>query len=239
MSKKNKKRKNKRFDRSVSTMKSLTSVNPTNFQIEKEGYLEDFARDEKGLFESTKRTQKVLKFKGIFQTTDVENSNGRIYPRKVMEEAISEIYPKIKQRAVIGELDHFDGPPRLAYASHLILDLQLQPGTNKIIGEAVTLPTQFGAQLRGLLEAGVTVGVSLRGYGDTHNQFKEGKSIEVVDTCHIMTYDVVFDPSHPEATITQENIIYESSSGLMIVTRRNRYRDVEAVIQKLLSSSRR
>ena len=47
-----------------------------------------------------------LKVRGIFQRADEANNNNRIYPHKVLDGAIKSLSEAIKERRLVGELDH-------------------------------------------------------------------------------------------------------------------------------------
>ena len=61
------------------------------------------------LIESVSRPLQVKNAKtlsGLFAVTDTFNQNGRRYPEPVYREAYEELIPKIKERRLLGELDH-------------------------------------------------------------------------------------------------------------------------------------
>jgi hypothetical protein len=65
-----------------------------------------------------------LKIRGIFQRADEANQNKRIYPQKVLESQVKNLTEAIKERRLVGELDHptYD-MVKLSNASHLITGL--------------------------------------------------------------------------------------------------------------------
>lgn len=48
----------------------------------------------------------VMQVSGLFQEADLQNANGRIYPRPILANAVRAIQEDIGRRAVYGELDH-------------------------------------------------------------------------------------------------------------------------------------
>src|SRR3954469_16999957 len=69
-----------------------------------------------------------LLVRGIFQRADQKNGNGRIYERSILEREVTRMNDSIKNRQVIGEVDHpDDGILKLQRASHLITNLSMQP----------------------------------------------------------------------------------------------------------------
>ena len=139
----------------------------------------------------------VLRIGGQFQRAGRPNANGRIYPRSVLEQAIEEIQEDIKGRRVLGEYDHPpDAKIHLDRVSHLITKLWIEPdGT--VMGEAEVLEkTQHGAQLKALLESGVTIGISSRGVGDMETAIYENEEYySVLPGFTFVTFDIVAEPS--------------------------------------------
>jgi hypothetical protein len=105
-----------------------------------------------------------LKVRGVFQRADEANSNKRVYPHRVLEGAIKSLNEAIKERRLVGELDHptYD-MVKLSNASHLITNLWMEG--KEVIGEAEILPTPAGKVVQGLIEGGVKIGISSRGMG--------------------------------------------------------------------------
>ena len=135
---------------------------------------------------------KKLKVKGKFQKCDEQNNNGRTYPRKVLESQVSEIQEKIKDRALVGALDH---PPNdaihLSQASHLITKLWVE-ANGDVMGEAEILSTPSGKIVEALLNDGVKIGISSRGLG-TISELKNAKVVN--EDFKLITFDLVSDPS--------------------------------------------
>lgn len=140
---------------------------------------------------------------GEFGIVDTPTDNGRIYPRALIEREIERLRPKIESRSLLGELDHpDDGKPRLTRVSHLITELRVDDD-NVIRGKAEILDTDNGRNLYALAKAGVSIGVSLRGYGST---IINENGIEVVqDDFELMTFDFVADPAAHSYGVLKEN----------------------------------
>lgn len=133
-----------------------------------------------------------LKIRGIFQRADEANNNRRVYPKKVLENQVQALDEAIKERRLVGELDHptYD-MVKLSNASHLITGLRLEG--NEVIGEAEILPTPAGKVVEGLIRGGVKIGISSRGMG-TLSEGKNGTKT-VNDDFKLVTFDIVADPS--------------------------------------------
>lgn len=133
-----------------------------------------------------------LKIRGIFQRADEANNNQRIYPQRVLEGQVRALDEAIKERRLVGELDHptYD-MVKLSNASHLITGLRLEG--KEVIGEAEILPTPAGKVVEGLIRGGVKIGISSRGMG-TLSEGRNGTKT-VNEDFRLVTFDIVADPS--------------------------------------------
>lgn len=177
--------------------------------------LEDFSFMEAySLFEDANKPSKYF-LRGILARVDAPNKNKRIYPRAVMEESIRESQPLIKQRALVGELDH---PPsakiNVEKISHVITELALAED-GAILGEMEVI----SPKLKELIEAKIRLGSSTRGLGQVRpysGPLGEGL-VEVQPGYRMKAIDIVFDPSaqtFPEAVVEdteEKNILIGST----------------------------
>lgn len=144
--------------------------------------------------------KKEYYIEGIFLQSELKNHNGRVYPKRVMENAVKTYTDKyIKTGRALGELTHPQScqinPDRV---SHLITELR-EDGTN-YIGKAKVLDTPCGRIVEGLLKGGVKLGVSSRGMG-TLKERHDG-IMEVSDDFTLATAaDIVTDPSGPDCFV--------------------------------------
>lgn len=141
--------------------------------------------------EAIKKDNKYI-LRGLFQKADAKNANGRVYPREILEREVNKLLPLIKERKLVGELDH----PKEAVisyqnASHVITELRFEG--NDVIGTLEVLRGLPKADIViGLLENGVKIGVSSRGLGTVR---KEGEFLVVNDDFNLVTEDIVAEPS--------------------------------------------
>lgn len=145
----------------------------------------------------------ALRVTGIFQEVDKKNQNGRIYPKKIMKEAIENLQEDIEKRAVLGEFDHpEDAKVHLANVSHVITKVWMDGNTVYGVAEVLEdMPS--GKMLAALLRNNVQVGISSRGVGEIET-FTEGGSEchRVKEGYDIVTWDAVHDPSVTSATLS-------------------------------------
>lgn len=152
---------------------------------------------------------------GIFLQADIQNKNGRRYPSHIMEAEVNRyIADKVDKRRAYGELGHPAGPSiNLDRVSHLITSL-VREGNNWYGKAKITEGTQYGATVKGLLDAGANLGVSSRALGSLRNV---GGIMEVQDDFRLSTAgDIVADPSAPDAFVNgiMEGMEWVRESGI-------------------------
>lgn len=136
---------------------------------------------------------------GIFMQSGVRNKNGRIYPPEVLAKEMNRyITEQIKTNRSVGELNHPNGPNiNLDKVSHKITDLWVEG--NNIYGKAKILNTPQGQIVKTLIDEGVQLGVSTRGFGSV--QERNGTKIVQPDF-RLATIDIVQDPSCQSAYVS-------------------------------------
>jgi hypothetical protein len=137
---------------------------------------------------------------GPFTMFNKQNQNGRVYPEKVMDKAVQE-YKKeyIDKSRALGELNHPAGRVQVDPERACILITELNKDGTYYMGKAKVLSTPLGKILEALLEDGVKVGVSSRGYGSV---LAKGSIKEVKDDFRLTAAaDIVHDPSVKDAYV--------------------------------------
>ena len=152
----------------------------------------------KCLIEKKEDGEKKYVIEGIFMQAESKNRNGRVYPKAIMERAVSKyVTEQVSKKRAVGELNHPEGPTvNLDKVSHLITALQWEG--NDVVGKAQILDTPMGRIVKGLLEGGVQLGVSTRGMGSLEER---NGVMYVKDDFHLSTVDIVQDPSAPTAFV--------------------------------------
>ena len=151
------------------------------------------------LVEQDKKTgKKNYAIQGIFAQAETKNRNGRIYPMPIMEKALGKyVDTQVSKGRAVGELNHPEGPTvNLDRVSHKIDDLHFE-GKN-VVGKASILDTPMGQVVKGLLDGGVTFGVSTRGMGSLSQR---NNAMVVNDDYILNAVDIVQDPSAPGAFV--------------------------------------
>ena len=161
-------------------------------------------------------------FRMVMQTLDEVNQNKRIYPSKVVKEAMEECKERIKKRALSGELDHpiptsdsqFNSIRQtsvlLKEVSHIVRDYEFRG--NLLVGELETTRTTNGRELLGLLYDKVGIGLSMRGLADDLE--RQGEHNIVRGPLVIIAYDAVSRPSHQAAIVNFNEVKFESAGIL-------------------------
>lgn len=159
--------------------------------------------------EDTSTGEKKYFIEGIFLQSNMQNRNGRVYPKEVLRKEVDRYRRQfIESNRALGELGHPDGPTiNLDRVSHKIVALW-EDGDN-FVGRAEILDTPFGKIVKNLMDAGVTLGVSSRGLGTMK---KVNGVNEVQSDFYLATAaDIVADPSAPSAFVNNivENLEWE------------------------------
>jgi hypothetical protein len=132
---------------------------------------------------------------GKLQEGDRKNGNGRVYPTGVLSREIDNYKQMVKDMRALGELDHPESSIiNLNNVSHLVLDVWMEGKV--VMGKLKVLDTPSGKILRSLIEGGAQLGISSRGLGSVEQ--KGGKTM-VQDDFQLICFDIVSDPSTPDA----------------------------------------
>tara|TARA_R100000008_G_C3554781_1_gene152558 strand:+ start:424 stop:1035 length:612 start_codon:yes stop_codon:yes gene_type:complete len=155
---------------------------------------------------------------GIMQMTDTKNGNGRVYPHTVMVREVKNYQKLIKEKRALGELDHPDDSViNLKNVSHTVTQMWMEG--NKVMGKIKVLDTPSGKILQELINGGITVGVSSRGMGSVSES--AGNTI-VEDDFQLICFDMVSEPSTPNAFMMREAKDYETKEVFTKADRINR-----------------
>ena len=164
--------------------------------------------------EDKKTGKKNYAIQGIFAQAEKKNRNGRIYPMPIMEKALNKYdTEQVQKGRAVGELNHPEGPTvNLDKVSHKINKLEFQG--NDVVGEASILNTPMGEVVKGLLDGGVTFGVSTRGMGSLSQR---NNAMVVNDDYILNAVDIVQDPSAPGAFVNgiMEGVEWVWNNGII------------------------
>lgn len=145
--------------------------------------------------ESKSKSDGKIFLRGVLQRADTLNQNGRVYPKQILEREILNYQKFIKENRALGECDHpKESVVELKNVSHIIREATFKD--DAVYGVVELLNTPSGKILQSLVESGVTLGISSRGVGSTS---KEGDYYVVQDDFQLICWDVVAEPSTPNA----------------------------------------
>jgi hypothetical protein len=175
----------------------------------------------------------LTKFRGKFQEAEAINKNKRMYPFGVLSENIKKLQECVKNRGLIGELDHpTDSIIHFEKASHVITKLWWEG--NVLMGEGEILNTPHGKILKSLLNDGVRIGISSRGVGN--GKVDENGILVIGESYKLITFDAVADPSthaayqekvsSPSAKKESSIVNVENSSADEEFSRKNESRSI-------------
>jgi hypothetical protein len=181
-----------------------------------------------------------LEFEGCLQTTDEINRNTKNYPDDVLQEALSSprIIELVKDNKWVGEIAHpwdrqnffrsVDIYPK--EVSHRICTLpKIQ--NHKVMSTIHTIEPCGSIVDSWITDEGMLLGFSMRGVTPyTITKTTPVKHSVVKTPMSIITYDIVFYPSHPDALI-------QTSSGSVATQARENVVTVEEIAQYITTES--
>ena len=148
---------------------------------------------------------------GRIQTADKKNGNGRVYPEKVLKKEIDNYQRVIADNRATGELDHPDDSViNLKNVSHMITECWWEG--KDVMGKIKVLDTPSGRILKDLINAGVKLGISSRGLGSVTESMG---NITVEEDFQLICFDIVAEPSTPDAYVEPNNSTSGVSRGAM------------------------
>jgi len=148
------------------------------------------------------KTGQCIYMTGKLQEADLQNGNGRIYPKLILEREIKNYKKLVEEHRALGELDHPESSViNLQNVSHMVTEVWMDGAA--VMGKIKVLSTPSGKILQELIRSKVQCGVSSRGLGSVHEN--NGQTI-VEDDYQLICFDIVSDPSTPGAFMSlQEN----------------------------------
>jgi len=137
---------------------------------------------------------------GKLQECDIENGNGRVYPRNVLVREVNNYQKLVKESRALGELDHPEtNVIQLEKVSHRVTSVWMEG--NNVMGKVQVLNTPAGKILQELVNGGCKMGISSRGMGSV----REDKNSTIVeDDFQLICFDFVSEPSTPNAFMMKE-----------------------------------
>ena len=206
------------------TKKLLTEY----FELCKDGICQDLLTER----EKREASNGVLYLSGRMQTCEKKNGNGRVYPCKTLKREIKNYQRTIMDNRALGELDHPDDSViNLKNASHIVVDMWWEG--KDVMGKIKVLDTPSGRILKDLINAGVKLGISSRGLGSVKESV--GGITEVQDDFELICFDIVSEPSTPDAYIYPEQRISDRTIAVREVKHnQNKDKIIDNLFNKIL-----
>jgi hypothetical protein len=142
----------------------------------------------------------LTKFRGFAQMADKKNGNKRIYPEKVLKNALNSIQDDIKKGKITALLGHpsFLGEETFDKVVAIITKAELVD--KKVFIEGRFVNNDATKSLIAYKEAGGFLGISARGYGSAVYDKKQDAYI-IGEDYAIRGWDFVIDPAVPDARV--------------------------------------
>ena len=163
------------------------------------------------LLEKSKLPSYALgKLRYNFAQADKENLNHRTYSEDLLIREIEKKKLELEDSKTIGQLDHpFDGHTKLQDSMHLLGDISYDKNLKVGVAESYILDTRSGRDFLVLLKTGISLGPSMRGFGNVNSQGK------VENDWKLETIDFVLKPSFgDDVAIDQTNLIESANQFL-------------------------
>lgn len=128
---------------------------------------------------------KSLFIQGIATRADIINSAGQVYPLNVWEKNLESMNKQASEGKFLGKLEHPDSETGLTDTALKFEKFWLQG--SDVHFEARVLQTKSGTDLRAMIEGGVSVDLSTRGYGSVKSDKWRGQSVQIVQDDFVCT----------------------------------------------------
>jgi len=195
-------------------MKILTNnksdLNKRGYLVENVGYIEPsdsrnskFINEIKKIGSGNSVITEPLRLFVILQKYDVENANGRVYPKDILYREADKYQELIDNRGAVGESDHPESA--VIAVGNVAIEVKKMWWEGKtLVGEIeIIMSPGFvnsgiiscpGDMIANLLRRGIRVGVSSRGVGSLD---QVGNKLVVQDDFELICWDAVITPSTP------------------------------------------
>lgn len=144
------------------------------------------------LSQSTEETngKKSLHIQGIATRADIVSAAGFVYPLEVWEQNLPNMNEQAEAGKFIGKLEHPDQEQGLRDTAIRFTKFWIQGAD--VHFDAVVLDTENGQELQALIDGGVQIDMSSRGYGSAKEQSWRGQKVKLIQEDYVCTgFDAV------------------------------------------------
>ena len=149
------------------------------------------------------------KVEGVAAKGNMVNRNARYYSTEILRNAVEKIQAEVQGNKFLGEVEHpWEVRSALERAAVKFTNIWMDGDLCKF--EGIIMHTARGKELEAILEAGVAVGVSTRGYGSAKIKDIGGQEVEEIqDDYRLRGIDFVLDQANPYGAVNK----FESHEG--------------------------
>lgn len=171
----------------------------------------------------------TMYLEGILVQADVVNGNKRLYPKRILENAINKyIKEQVETHQALGELNHPGRPIPNPREAAIIVEKLWWEGNN-VFGKLRVLNTDAGKAVKALVEGGWIPCASSRGLGRVEmnsrgiNEVQDGFRLTVVT-------DIVWGQSAPDAKLVP---VFESNNTESVKKTDHTVKSIEQLTRNL------
>lgn len=146
-------------------------------------------------------------------TADIVNDNGRRYRNEVLRAAVEEVRKHLNESPgqgrlvqLLGEAEHPSTKGKRPNVLETVVKWNEIDFDDKNVSLAGNiLETSKGKDILALVEGGVTLSLSARGYGDSEFLEEDGQTVEEIVDFHLTGFDLLLEPGFADARALVES----------------------------------
>lgn len=215
----------------------------TGLLIERDGYLTIEPEKREKIMESMSdggfSVPNPFIVDAVFQKFGIKNANGRIYPEEILKKQVQEYQTRIDEHRAYGECNHpSETTIDLGRISHNIIELHWEGRT--LVGKMELnisegfrrcgICSTYGDTVANLLLNGYKIGVSSRGVGSVEQKFG---NLVVGDDFELICFDIVSDPSTPNAWLANGHEKLQSYIETEDKTKGGKLKKIDEKLEKI------
>jgi len=136
---------------------------------------------------------------------DVLSQKNEVYPKNIWEQCLPQLQTMAQGKMLLGRNDHPSNPGEVLGETSLLFSsvdwapMKRQDGGHELVARGYIYNTSAGRDLHTILQSGVPVDVSSRGFGSTQAGTWRGKSAQIVQNFICKAFDAVIGGASPGA----------------------------------------
>lgn len=147
----------------------------------------------------------VASFEMPVTVADVLSQKNEVYPKNIWEQCLPQLQAMAQGKMLLGRNDHPSNPGEVLGETSLLFSsvdwapMKRQDGGHELVARGYIYNTSAGRDLHTILQSGVPVDVSSRGFGSTQAGTWRGKSAQIVQNFVCKAFDAVIGGASPGA----------------------------------------